>query len=314
MHQTVRGTIDTAEFEIYYRGELINADDDVSVTIEDADNLGVTLESGIATNDPDLGRYLYDLTPAVCTKYNRVLKITWSYTVNGIETYGETFQEVYTPYATVSDIIDYYDFGTRDTDINYRSQEQIQAAENLARIIIDTYTFQYFGKKSGYQEIFGTGGDALELIDRMTRVTKLYENGQLMIDYSADPVYNNFGSGIELTQTNRALRIIADDRTISYDTMVSPTILYYGRFRDKSRYRIEGDLGWEYVPTDIKTCAILLAGDYLAHDAQWRNKYLKKVNMAELSFEMKDGAFNGTGNVTVDTILDNYKNIGITVI
>lgn len=313
MHQIVRGTLDTAEFEIFYRGQVINADGDVLVNIEDADAIGISLESGVATNDPALGMYTYELTPSV-TKYNRVLKLTWTYTINAIPTYAEAFYEVYTPYALVSDIIDYYDFGTRESDLRYESADQIAAAESLARVIIDTYTFQSFGKKTGYQEIVGIGGDAIELIERMNFITKIYENNVLVIDYTRNPVYNNFGSDVELTQTKRALRVVPDNRSISYDTVVSPTVLYYGRFRNKCRYRIEGEIGYEYVPTDIQKCAILLAGDYLAQDNQWRNKYLKKVNMAELAFEMHNGAFNGTGNVTVDTILDNYKNLGITVI
>jgi hypothetical protein len=313
VHQIVRGTLDTAEFEIFYRGQTINADGAVTVTIEDADNIGVILESGAATNDPALGMYTYELTPRV-TKYNRVLKLTWSYVINTVSTYAETFYEVYTPYASVSDIIDYYDFGTRETDLNYKSADQIAAAENLARILIDTYAFQSFGKRTGSQEIVGIGGDAMELIERMTSITKLYEDNSLVIDFTTNPVYNVFGSQVELSPTKRAIRVRPDNASISYDNVVSPIILYYGRFRNKSRYRIEGELGFEYVPTDIQTCAILLAGDYLAQDAQWRNRYLKKVNMAELAFELHNGAFNGTGNLAVDTILDNYKNLGITVI
>ena len=313
MQHIIRGTFGTAEFEIYYRGELTNADDDVLVVIEDADNIGTTLESGVATNDPALGRYIYDLTPNV-TQYNRVLKVTWSYELNGHSSYGESFYEVYTPYVAISDIIDYHNLGTRPSDPNYRTYEEIVASEGIARSLIDVYTYQSFQKKTGYQEIVGMGGDALELTERMTRVKKVYENGSLVIDYTADPVYNIFGSDVEITQTNRALRIVPDNRAISYDTLVSPVTLYYGRFRNGYLYRIEGDFGWEYVPMDIQRCAIMLAGDYLAKDSQWRNKYLKKLNMAELSFEMHNGAFNGTGNLTVDTILDNYKDIGITVI
>mgnify|MGYP003705380757 CR=1 FL=1 len=70
--------------------------------------------------------------------------------------------------------------------------------------------------------------------------------------------YNNFGYDVQLTQTRRALRIVDDGGTISYDTVMSPTILYYGRFRNGYLYRIEGDFGWEYVPMDIQRCAFPL--------------------------------------------------------
>jgi hypothetical protein len=58
----------------------------------------------------------------------------------------------------------------------------------------------------------------------------------------------------------------------------------------------------------------LLVGDLLSNDAAWRTKYLKKVNLAEVTFELAKGAFNGTGNVIVDGILDQYRNYNIVVI
>ena len=36
--------------------------------------------------------------------------------------------------------------------------------------------------------------------------------------------------------------------------------------------------------------------------------------LSEISFELANGAFNGTGDVIVDNILDNYRTVGMTVI
>jgi hypothetical protein len=315
MHQIRRGTTETAEVEIYSNNQLVNADGDVTVTVFDADYGTQVGTSGVAFNDPALGKYTFDLDSAY-TYLNRVLQVVWSYTLNGKATSQEDFYEAYTPYASVSDIIDYYGFGTRASDLNYRSQDEIQSAEFIARMQVENYTGQTFGRKWGDQEIFGNNSDALELIERMISIEKLYENGILSIDYTTDPISNNFGWDVELTTTNRAIRIVnnSNQGAIAYDSSFDPTVLYAGRFRSGYRYKIWGEKGWIYVPQDVRRCTVMLAGDYLSKDAEWRNKYLKKIQLGEIDFELDSGAFTGTGNVIVDQILDQYRNTGIVII
>jgi len=315
MHQIRRGTTETAEIEIYSNNQLINADGDVTVTVFDADYGTQVGPGGIAFNDPALGKYTFDLD-STYTSLNRVLQIIWSYSINGKQTSQEDFYEAYTPYATVSDIIDYYGFGTRPSDLNYRSESEIQSAEFIARMQVENYTGQTFGRKWGDQEIFGNNSDALELIERMLSVEKLYENGILSIDYTTDPVLNNFGWDIELTTTNRAIRIVNNDNqaAIAYDSSFDPTVMYAGRFRSGYRYKVWGEKGWIYVPQDVRRCTVILAGDYLSRDAEWRNKYLNKIQLGDINFQLDSGAFTGTGNVIVDQILDQYRNTGIVII
>jgi hypothetical protein len=150
----------------------------------------------------------------------------------------------------------------------------------------------------------------------MLSVEKLYENGILSIDYTADPILNNFGWDIELTTTNRAIRILNNNNqaAIAYDSSFDPTILYAGRFRSGYRYKVWGEKGWLYVPQDVRRCTVILAGDYLSRDSEWRAKYLKKVQLSDLNFEIDGAAFSGTGNAIVDNILDSYRNTGIVII
>ena len=316
MHQIVRGTTETAELEIYYSGESVNADGDVLVTIVDADYpTTVLLSDAVAYDDPQIGKYTLGLGGSV-TALNRVLQVTWSYTLHGIETSQEDFYQIYSPYATISDIVDYYGFGTRESDVNYRSPQDIMAAEFIARMNIENYTGQSFGRYWGDQEIFGNGSDALELTERMLSISQLYENGLLAIDYTTDPEYNTYGFEIELTPTYRAIRIVNKDyqNIITYDSSFDPTVIYSGFFRSGYRYRIYGEKGWSYVPQDVRRCAVLLAGDYLSQDSEWRQKYLTKVQIGSINFQLDTGAFTGTGNVIVDQILDQYRNTGIVII
>jgi len=313
LQQIHNGTTQTINLAIYSQGFLTDADGAVIVRITDADTGVVLIASASAISQPASGEYTYDVTPDV-TQSNRVLQVLWSYSLGGKSTSQTQFIEVVTPYALVSDIVSYYKLGTKPSDINYFSESDIMIAENIARTQINNYTMQDFGRRYDYQEIFGIGSDAIELTERMLWVDKLYENDQLVVDYTASPTYNTFGFDVELTQTGKALRIKNNLFDTRYDNQVDPTIFSYGRFRNNSRYKIIGEIGYNYVPQDIKLCTLLLCGDLLSNDAAWRNKYLKKVSLAEVSFELSAGALNGTGNVIVDGILDQYRNINIVVI
>lgn len=299
--------------EIYNNGFLSDADGSVVVNITDADT-GVSLvSSASAVSDSSTGGYYYSITPDV-TQLNRVIKVKWSYAIDGDATSQSQFIEIVTPYALVSDIVSYYKLGTKPSDLNYFSEADVMVVENIARTQINNYTMQDFGKRLGFQEIFGIGSDALELTERMLRIDTLYENGTRVVDYTASPTYNVFGFEVELTPTGKAIRIVNNFGDARYDNQVDPTIVYYGKFRKNARYKIVGEIGYNYVPQDIKLCTLLLCGDLLSNDASWRTKYLKKVDLAEVSFELSAGAFNGTGNVIVDGILDQYRNINIIVI
>jgi len=313
LHQIYRGTTELAEFEIYVNGQLTDADGDVTVSVTDAQYGTVIGSGGTATNEPQIGKYTFHLDPSY-TNLNRVLRVQWDYQINGKSVSQEDFYEVFTPYATIAKIVDYYNFGTRPQDLNYRTQEELIYAERVARYQIDSYTNQSFGRYWGNQEQFGYGSDAIELTQRMVNIQQVYENGVLVIDYTQDPVYNIFGYDVELSTTNKALRIVRNGMDVIYDGQNDPAVLSNGKFKNHTRYKVYGEMGWSYVPQDVQFCTIKLIGNILSRDAQWRERYLKKIDLSEISFELAGGAFNGTGDAIVDALLDQYRNTGIVVI
>jgi len=315
MQDIARGTQEKIHLHVISDNIMVQADSVPTVTIYDADDdtSPLTGYSGLATDEDLDGAYSYMLRPSL-TNIQRVLKVVWHYSVNGVVFDQQDFYRVSSVYATVSDIIDFLGYGSTPSELNYMPPERISAAEKVARTIIEGYTGQAFYTYYGIQEQFGVGSDAIECVERMITLDKVWENDQLMIDNTVDPVYNNFGFALEISPTGKAVRIINQGMDVRYDNQVDPAVLYYGRFRDKSRYKFQGQLGYKYVPEDIKLAAMMLVGDILANDYNWRNKYLKKVDLSEISFEMAGGAFNGTGNVTVDNILDQYRNVNIVII
>lgn len=315
MQDITRGTQEKIHLSVFKDGILTQADNVPLVTIYDADHDESPIPgfSGVAIDEDSAGNYSYFLNPPL-TNTQRVLKVVWTYRIDNIQFNRESFYRVSDVYASVSDIMDFLGFGTTPSQLNYQSPEKIAYAEKIARTIIDGYTSQTFFNYYGSQEVFGKGSDACEMVEKVLTIDRVWENDQLVIDNTVSPAYNTFGFGVEITPTGKGIRIVNAGWDVRYDNQVDPTILYYGRFRDNTRYRFEGQIGYKYVPEDIKIAAMLLVNDILANDFNWRNKYLKKVDLSEISFEMAGGAFNGTGNLTVDNILDQYRNINIVII
>ena len=297
---------------IYNDGVLTQADSVPVIHINDADTGDVIL-SATVVDEPQTGLYSFFLSSNF-TQTDVMLQVTWNYVLNGLSNEEIEFYQVESVYSEISEIVDFLNFGAKPSDPNYFDPKSISSAEKIARTIIEGYTGQKFYQYYGSQEQFGKGSDALEMIENMLTVDKLWENDILIIDNTVNPIFNTFGFKVEISPTGRALRIINQGWDVRYDNQVDPAVLYYGRFRDNSRYKVEGQIGYRYVPNDIKIASMLLVNDILANDFNWRNKYLSKVNLSEISFEMAGGAFNGTGNVTVDNILDQYRNVNIVII
>jgi hypothetical protein len=315
LQDIVKGSQEKIHLNVIVDGMMVQADNTPTISIYDADNDAVPIIgfSHNVVDEDELGTYSYLIGPSL-TNSQVVLKAVWNYSVDGTEFNQEAFYRVSSVYASISDIAEFLNIGPTPNELNYKSPEIISNAEKIARTIIEGYTNQRFYQYYGSQEQFGVGSDAIQLVERMISIDKVWENDQLLIDNTVDPAINAFGFGLEISPTGKAIRIVNQGWDVRYDNQVDPLVLYYGRFRDGSRYKFQGQIGYKYVPEDIKLAAMLLVGDLLANDYNWRNKYLKKVDLSEISFEMAGGAFNGTGNVTVDNILDQYRNTNIVII
>jgi hypothetical protein len=316
LQNIVKGSKQKIYLNVYNDGVLTQATAVPTLSVYDADDDVVAL-TGYAnitvTDENAAGVYSYTMTPAL-TQINRVLKFVWSYALSGVSTSEVQLYAVETPYSTVSEIQDFLGFGSAPSELNYKNPKEIEAAEKVARTIIDGYTGQKFIQYYGQQEQYGVGSDGIELIEKMLTIDKVWENDELLVDNTVTPVYNNFGMTLELSPTKKVIRVVNIGWDVRYDNQVDPNTQGSGRFRNGSRYKFQGLVGWKYVPEDIKIASMLLVGDIMANDYNWRNKYLKRVNLSEISFEMAKGAFNGTGNITVDNILDLYKNVNIVII
>lgn len=304
------------ELQIYSDGVLSQADSTPTLSIYDADNDATPISgfSGLNAYDEDpTGIYSFLLTPAI-TNINRVLEVRWSYNVNSIPVVQVDYYQVETPYATVSETMDFLQFGSDPSQLNYVNEKSISSAEKVARTIIEGYTGIKFYTYYGSQEVYGIGANTIQLTEKMLTIDQMYENQILVFDGTQNPVYDTFGYNTEISPSGYQLRIWYPAFPDGWNNEMDPVVYEAGRFRDQYLYKFVGQIGYKYVPEDIKLACMLLINDILSNDYNWRNKYLSQVELSEISFKMAGGAFNGTGNITVDNILDQYRKTNIVII
>ncbi|NBR23223.1 MAG: hypothetical protein EBU08_05480 [Micrococcales bacterium] len=313
MHEIFNNTFHKHTIVLYKNNVATDPDSIPTVSVYNAET-DEFITSGSAIYDDGRGQYYYQITPSL-SNVDRNLRIQWTYSFNSASVSENSFAAVVTPYATLPEIISELKIGVQTSDDDYIDPEQILFAERLARIQVENYTMQSFSKRTGVQTIYGIGANSLFLTEKMLSVNCIYEDDILI--YSASTGYNDLGGDIVLSDTGKTIYLDVNENSgtvprPTQDVLISSGKI--GRFKDGKRYTVTGVIGWQYVPQDIRTATVMLVSDILSGDYQWRNKYLDKINLSEITFQLNSSAFLGTGNSIVDSILDAYKNIGIVLI
>jgi hypothetical protein len=267
--------------------------------------------SYITSTDPNVEIWQAYL-PLSETQVQDVFDIYWAAVVGSESTTQINHIEVVTPYVSADDAIARLGWNPYDTNaINYKSYNEVVAAERIARYVIDRYTGKNFGLVSKSIEAYGQQTDSLYLGETIVVFNKLYENGVLVIDRD-DPdlkwLYD-----VEITPTGMALRIVALDVDIleaewQYVGNIS------GAFRNGFRYAVDGLYGYAGVPEKVYEATILLINDYLCKDAVWREKYLNHIEVRDWKFTFGPEAFRGTGNLLADQLLQDFVSTNMVVI
>ena len=314
MIEVYTGRVGTINLTTYEDGLPTAPDTTPTVVVTDA-NTNSAVSSGVAVIiDSDYpGEYSYRL-PASATSFDRVLKVSWSYTINSRLSTEAEYVYVSTPYATPDEIVAELGFSSRPEDPNYYSYDKIVGAERVARMMIDNYLGFSINKNQGTVVAYGSNADVIVLPSRMIEITSIRENDELVIDTASN--YNIFGFVVELTETNYAVRIIPPNPgdNIDEQEIIDFTGYTKGRFRDGYRYDITGLVGWNYVPFEVKQSSFLLINDLLCSDNIWRTRYVKKINSGQLSVELSGQSHLGTGNAIADAILQKFRMIQAVII
>lgn len=237
------------------------------------------------------------------TEYDATLTVKWKKT----DFERKTYVEVVTPILPLSELAELLE------DVPLQDQYD---AESVVRRIIFVYTGQSFGKFRGTNEVAGNDSTRLALPAPLLSFTDM-SDGVLAYDPSG---FRITGAGWFLGQAPGAWWTIKEAPPeevldqFSSGVIYAPGTVKKRDFSYTNIYTITGDWGYESVPTPVVQAAKLLISDYACQDASYRDKYLQSMKAADWRIQFTQAAYDGTGNLKADQLLEPYKLSNLVVI
>ncbi len=190
--------------------------------------------------------------------------------------------------------------------------------ERAARLIIDSVTGGFYYTKKTFEKV-SSGTDMLMFGYPVRKLIEVEENGEVVYSDSVD-VY-----GYTLSRDGQYLTVsdaedISEGRPLAIPTGHSDTFANYGwgvQFGDGSTYVITAEVGYPFVPSDIKQCATRIIDQLACGVPNYAQQYLKKYETDEFRIDLDPKAFSGTGDAVIDKILyrhwsrNLFHNIGV---
>jgi hypothetical protein len=241
-----------------------------------------------------------------------IFDINWSfnYLENSVtKSYKYTTNiEVVTPYLTKDEIIQAIPEAVSMSDYD------LVRLEMRVRGIIDSYTGQSFGKFTGELPVIGAGDTELRLPNRLIKIDNI--SGKSIIESSEGMADMSFyalrGDGWYL---GRSVPSPYGGDYVFEDVIRSPYSDYYcNEFTDNAVYTVRGIWGYEDVPADVKEAALIMCEDFICPQSEYRDRYLKTISGDGWRYEFDPDAYYGTGSVTADKLLDQFRRMTMTVI
>ena len=233
----------------------------------------------------------------------------FTYTIGSTSYTQSQYFNVYTPYAN------YNDFFTSYPELQESHGSLFENYEKRTRNIINTYcgqSFDYYPNKTLILD--GNNHENLHLPVAIVNLNKVTVNPgdddqEVLHDATDETLDNlekirqsfNFQSCFYIRFKNRSERLNYDVYQYRNDRIYPSR-----KFHPKSDYKIEGDFGWQFVPTNVNQAAELLIADFMNDDSEYRRHGIFNVDMDAVSFSMKSSFYESTGNIEADVLLMDY--------
>lgn len=234
--------------------------------------------------------------PYSVTRYDGKFDVTVRYTVEGAEYTKKETHEIVTPLFKKEELIAY------DSDFSKLSDSQIADLEVLIRTLFEVITGQKFGLEYGTVFFNGSGSSMIGLPKRAIEV-KPYESSNSISSHGWTNITND---GWVLRAAPRSSWISKFDEDYSVSNRAA--------FRADRNYSLTGLWGYHSPPEDIVLAAKILASDYGCEQSLWRDRWIKSMRAADWRVEFDSRAYQLTGNVKVDQILDKYTLVRMVVL
>lgn len=254
-------------------------------------------------------RFGFSLNSSLATMDHRV-KVTWVYT-GGTKT---DYVDVVTPYASIDEFVELHpNYGPGGS--KEKSIEQLREAERAARIIINSFTGQSFGRWTDTIQVLGTGTDIINLYSQIISIDRLVSGTDMSgPDLMAGGLLSFEGNSV-IWQPGNAYEF-ADNEPTSYSTsgiIYAPPITRMG-FKMSSLFTVKGIFGWESVPNEINWCALRMMDDFFCRETIWRKRGIISVRASDWRYEMSKSMINSTGDIDVDRVLAQFQQSRMSVI
>jgi hypothetical protein len=202
--------------------------------------------------------------------------------------------EVVRPYTNIT---------TLATELD-KTYNQARDTERTARFIIDSESAKTFGFVRKEKEFIGNGSDYLVIDEKIHKLYKVYENGNLLYDSTQE---NNLVTYTISKDRTSIIPVYIEANKTEYPQVWRDRYLSRA-FADGYDYVVEADFGYKVIPQDIQEATKLLCSDISSGNMQYINNYIESFDNADFKIKFAKNFANGTGNLIVDKILSKYKN------
>jgi hypothetical protein len=206
--------------------------------------------------------------------------------------------------------IDYRTLGTTASEI-----QEYKMLELVARSLIDSITPDGFYNNKHIIETNGSGSDYFPVLEDVNKVLKVYRDNELIYDVDAeDPSTNE--AVYTITLDNSAIIRVengAYDRAQSAPLRLPMAVGDLGAvgsggvaFPMHCDFLFVLDVGYKAIPPDVEYATRLLIEDLKCGKLDYYKRFITNYSTDQYRIQFDKSVFNGTGNLIVDKIIENY--------
>lgn len=253
--------------------------------------------------------------PADITLYDRKLQIDLQIVDSGSYSEDIIFASLVRPYCNIDELATELGLviSSNPSGSGQIKRSDLERLEKRARFLINKLTNDKFIFEYKSILTYGQNTDTLYIGERIETYDKIVKDDEVVYDKTSDPEIDLLDYPVNVSKSKYHLKVydvgmnIAESRPFR---VLDP----YGVFEKGSTYLVRGEFGWKYIPEDIREAAILIVEDLRCADFNYRNKGIKSVKNEAFDIQYSDSISLGSGNLLVDSFLQEYKRFDLMVI
>lgn len=262
----------------------------------------MAIATDATTTAVSTGKYEYPLTTAD-NSVQGMYKAVWTYDVQSVTNYKTDHYEVVVGYTSAQEVRDEF------PDLSSKSNLEIYRKEKLARRTINVYCNQSFDFEADVTKVvWGQNENKLFLPRRLFELNSVKIDGLDDVTSEVEPYQDYWLSAYS-------------EANPGFFRDVKRGILEPSRFFiDNTKYYVDGNWGWQFVPENIHLACMMLINEYFCDDTILRDHGVMWSTFGdrEIRFQRsdKDGSlYLGTvGNYTIDMLLSEYTYVDMRLI